>query len=399
MFYSLFNKSLTRRATYNEKSGLKNNIKTYFGPCSVELFPFARTCLHALLVSINLPKGSTIIMTPITIGPMPEIIRTLGYNIIFVDIETCTFGPDIDDLRNKIAEHKPKVFLLTYLFGYVPKLDQIKAICDETNIFFIEDISHNIGSSHLGTPLGLWGDAAFYSASLLKYVDGYNGAFTLVKQEAIGQKVANEALKLTVPDAARIKKIIFKTLIWNLSLNSLIFSLFTFPCLRLLQKFSPKKFNALLGPGIKYQDACPLPSWYFEDITAIQVRTIKHNLEKLDMLLADRKLCASCADDVFANISSTDMKNNDRQAARNFHTYWQYVVNVKSSGNASKALFAAKVETNTTNLRDIASDEGIALKGARSVKQTLIFIPLHNQLKKTDYQHLHDILQKAGEIA
>ena len=73
--------------------------------------------------------------------------------------------------------------LITYLFGYVPDMEFICKLCNKYNVPLVEDISQNIGSKYKGKLLGKFGFASFYSASLTKYVDGYNGAFILLNSK------------------------------------------------------------------------------------------------------------------------------------------------------------------------------------------------------------------------
>ena len=48
------------------------------------LFPFARTGFYAILKSLNLPKGSRILMPTITIKPMLDIVLNLELVPIFL---------------------------------------------------------------------------------------------------------------------------------------------------------------------------------------------------------------------------------------------------------------------------------------------------------------------------
>ena len=66
---------------------LKTAVEKMFPGQHVTVFPFARTCLHAVLTGMHLPPKSKILMTPITIGPMVEVIESLGHEVVFVDIE------------------------------------------------------------------------------------------------------------------------------------------------------------------------------------------------------------------------------------------------------------------------------------------------------------------------
>jgi dTDP-4-amino-4,6-dideoxygalactose transaminase len=118
---------LAKRASPDQKAVASKKVRQKFSYENVVLFPYARSAFHAILSSMNLPKNSEILLTPITIGPMLEVIRALGHKPIFVDIELETFCADLTELKAKVKS-KPACFLLTYLFGYVPDIENIVAI-------------------------------------------------------------------------------------------------------------------------------------------------------------------------------------------------------------------------------------------------------------------------------
>lgn len=389
---------LLRSPSQADEKELKTGILKLFPNTKVSLFPFARTCLYATLRSLQLPERSKILMTPITIGPMVEVIESLGYEVIFVDIETVSFGPSIDDLKIKL-QADAACLLLTHLFGYVSAVDQIVAMCHSAGVIVIEDISHNIGSKLGHKPLGLWGDVGLYSASLLKYVDGYNGAFTLTRNSEIAAAIERESRLLTEPAPFRVRAAVLKALIWNLALNRTFFSLFTWPALRILKVINRKLFERLLGPGIPFNRSKDLPSFYFEKITKLQCIAITRNLDKLSSRLSLRKKSASYALkalESFGSCSLSQVRQESELVPDN--TYWQFIVPVKNTEVARLVLFDAGVETNTTNLRDLSYEYGIELPNARKLKNNYIFIPLHDYLDEHDYIRILNVLNRAGQL-
>lgn len=381
-----------------EQVPLKTAVEKMFPGQHVTVFPFARTCLHAVLTGMHLPPKSKILMTPITIGPMVEVIESLGHEVVFVDIETDTFGPSLEDLKKKI-QAGASCFLLTHLFGYVSRVDEALKLCREAGVRVIEDISHNLGSELKGVPLGAWGDVAIYSASLLKYVDGYNGAFTITKHKELGVELDEYSQELKSPDARRVRAVVLKTLIWNVALGRWIFKFGTWPALKLLKLISHDTFERLLGPGIPFVRSAQLPSFYFEQVTVLQCRVMLRNLIQLPQRLRARK---EMANRLIKAIESfhVNQKNQIQSLVEEgvFHTYWQFVLPVQSTQASREALFSIGVETNTTNLRDLAFEDGIELLGARSLKENFIFIPLHSHLSESDYKVIIKQLLKTSNF-
>jgi perosamine synthetase len=388
------------RATPEEKTLVIESVRERFGVPHVIPFPYARTCVNAVLEAMRLPPGSEVLLTPITIGPMLEVILSLGLRPVFVDIELDTFGPDLDDLARKL-ERRPAAFLLTYLFGYVPCVEKIIEACRAAGTRVIEDVSHNIGATSAGRWLGTFGDAGVYSASLLKYVDGYNGAFVVTADAELGDQVRLAAGRLTAPDKSRVRGCIRKTLIWNTALSRFWFNLATYPALTCLKWISPATFEKLLGPGIALRiDAGALPSYYFEDIASIQCRTIVKHLSRLDRVLASRRESASMANRAWRKATSGQggLPASPTTPGSVNPTFWQFVIPVKNVAAAREALFRKGVETGTTNLLDLAQASGVELPRTRELKDRRLFVPLHAHLRDGDYDRFFEILREAGQL-
>jgi perosamine synthetase len=364
------------------------------------LFPFARTGLYATLKALDLPPGSHILMTPITIGPMLEVICALGHCPIFVDIELDTFGPDLGQLSEKLAGG-PACFLLTYLFGYVPNIELIERMCRDSKTILIEDFSHNIGADCNGRALGTFGTVGIYSASLLKYVDGYNGSFVVTNDPGIATSLNDTAGELQPPTRQRLAAIIRRTFIWNVALSRFSFNLFTYPTLWLIKRLHPALFDTLLGPSIALHLDSPLPRFYFEDIASFQCEAILRHMSQLDTTLKSRRASARRALDSYHRVTAerTPAKSDHLSPNRRGEpTYWQFAIPVKDLTASRDLLFQAGVETGATNLRDLAAASGVELPNARKLKEHHLFIPLHRHLREPDYLKVFKILGEADQI-
>lgn len=386
---------LRRQSCSAPRSDLRRDsqrfIANFFEVKHCILMPYARTCFYTVLKSLNLPPESEVLMTAFNIAPMLHIVHELGLKPKIIDINLEDFGPDYEMLEEELSL-KPRCFLVTYLFGMVPDISLISDLCKKYQVYLIEDISQNIGGKHNGKRLGTFGDAAIYSASITKYVDGYNGAFILTNHNELYRKATDMILKFTKPSAKRIRLIILRTLIWNAALSRYIFSLFTYPALYLLRMFSRTSFDRLIGPSISCDFNKPLPDYYFEDIAKIQVKTITKHIARLDDLILKRKAMAYCA------INAFDDYSNKNSCFNRFYrdmtsTFWQFVVPVTNTAIAQDNLFIQGVETGITNLPDLGSLNKSVLKNAIRLKNEFIFIPLHSNLKEFDYRRIKRILQ------
>ncbi|WP_269607980.1 DegT/DnrJ/EryC1/StrS family aminotransferase [Prochlorococcus marinus] len=388
----ILNPSYARQIDRNEILKAKRSISSYFDNYNVTLFPYARTALHAVLKSLDIPKGSKVLMTPINIGPMLNIIESLDLHVDFVDVNLVDFGPNYIHLEDKLAE-SPSCLFLTYLFGYVPDVEVIVNLCKKYNVRLIEDISQSIGSKFDKKLLGTFGSAAIYSASLTKYVDGYNGAFAITNSASIYKSVENYQKKLNNPDKNRIRGIVSKTLLWNILLNKHIFNIFTYRLLSIISIFKPKLFKKLLGPSISLQKSSILPGFYFESITNLQSITIRKYLGKLDILISKRRLYAKIVLTAIKEIGLTRDIYNSYLEKERYNNYWQFVIEVKDIDLAKELLFKNGIETGNTNLPNLSISCNQNLRNANRLKNNFIFIPMHEHLDINDYKNIFLLLE------
>ncbi len=404
-FYNLIVTSLNTRLLNGVSTKLdyetNSEIEKIFYPYNSNLMPYARTCLYCLIKSLDIKKGSEILMTPFNIYPMINVIESFGLKVKFIDINLHDFGPNYSDLDEYLSK-KPSFFLLTYLFGYVPNLDLIVDTCKKYNVPLIEDFSQAIGAKYKNKLLGTFGLASFYSASLTKYVDGYNGAFILKNNFDKDNNIQNYLRKFNKPDKKRLRSIIFKTFIWNCASNRYFFNVFTFPILYILRILNRKLFNKLLGAQISFNKEKKLPKYYFENISEIQAKTINKFLKKLPHLLSERRRCFERFESAYLEITKNMgvRRNIEIQNLNNYkgNVYWQMVIKVSNTKVAQDILFSWGVETGITNLPNLAKEYKIGLPNANSLKKNYIFMPLHDFLKTKDYKKLIFRLIKAKQI-
>ena len=80
-------------------------IESYFSSGqNATLFPFARTAFYAVLASLSLPSGTTVLLTPFNIYPMKDIILSMGLNPVVVDINLTDYGPVEQDLVTHLSK-------------------------------------------------------------------------------------------------------------------------------------------------------------------------------------------------------------------------------------------------------------------------------------------------------
>jgi dTDP-4-amino-4,6-dideoxygalactose transaminase len=330
-------------------------------------------------------------MTPFNIYPIINIIESFDLKVKFIDINLYDFGPNYSDLDHHLSR-RPSFFLLTYLFGYVPNLNLILDKCRKYGVPLIEDFSQAIGATYNDRLLGTFGYASFYSASLTKYVDGYNGAFILKKNFDKDYKIKNYLNSFENPNKKRLKSIIFKTFIWNFALNRVFFNIITYPILYFLRIINRNYFNKILGAQISFNKDPILPKYYFESISEIQAQAIGKFLKALPELISQRRKCFARFEKAYKEVTYNVKPKRNFQISKlnNYkgNVYWQLVLKVINTKVSQEILFSWGVETGITNLPNLAKEYNVNLPNSESLKENYIFIPLHNYLTINDYKKL-----------
>lgn len=97
-----------------------------------------RSGLDLLLRSLQLPAGSEILFSAVTIRDMPRIASELGFTPIPVDVCGSDCRIDVASLRRAITP-RSRVLVVAHLFGARPDLAPLRAIAQAHNLFLVED--------------------------------------------------------------------------------------------------------------------------------------------------------------------------------------------------------------------------------------------------------------------
>ena len=214
----------------------ESEFAKYNGSKFCKAFPFARTAIYHSLKYKNFPKGSEVIMPPISIKGILDVVLELGLVPVFVDIDPKNLCFEESSLKEKINKNT-KAIVITYLYGIVPNVKKIIKICKKNNLFIIEDFSHNLNSQFESKKIGTFGDVGVYSSSSIKTLDTFGGGLAITDDNNI-YEYFNKVIKnfKTPPRIIVIKKIIIN-LVRNFATNRMLFFMFTFPIIKILKKY------------------------------------------------------------------------------------------------------------------------------------------------------------------
>jgi dTDP-4-amino-4,6-dideoxygalactose transaminase len=95
-----------------------------------------------------------------------------------------TFNLDPEDVKRKITP-RTRAIMVVHMMGNPARLDELKAIAEEHNLFLIEDCAQAFGASYKGRPIGSIGDTGTFSFNVYKTITSGDGGMVITASEEV----------------------------------------------------------------------------------------------------------------------------------------------------------------------------------------------------------------------
>ena len=111
--------------------------------------------LLAILMSLDLPKGSDVLVPSYTFIASSEAILVAGFNPVFVDNAPNSFHPSVKEFKEVWTENT-KAVMFVHLFGETKSIKELSNYCKSKKVILFEDSAESFGSyypegGHSGT--------------------------------------------------------------------------------------------------------------------------------------------------------------------------------------------------------------------------------------------------------
>lgn len=141
-----------------------------------------RSGFDLLLQSLELPTGSEVLFSAVTIRDMPRIAQSQGLVPVPVDMCGSDYHLDLDSLRRAVTR-KSRVLVVAHLFGARPDMRELLAVVREHNLFVVEDCAQAwCGRGWRGNEQA---DASLFSFGAIKTATALGGALLRVSDPSI----------------------------------------------------------------------------------------------------------------------------------------------------------------------------------------------------------------------
>jgi perosamine synthetase len=141
-----------------------------------------RTGFDLMWKSLELPAGSEVLMSALTIPGMPQIVRHHQLVPVPVDLDIARMTPDLASLRRAIGP-KTRAIVIAHLFGTRLHLDPVIQIARQHNLTIIEDCAQGFESCRYDGHPGA--DVTMFSFGPIKTITAFGGAVFCVRDERL----------------------------------------------------------------------------------------------------------------------------------------------------------------------------------------------------------------------
>jgi dTDP-4-amino-4,6-dideoxygalactose transaminase len=270
--------------------------------------------LHLALEALGIGSGDEVITTTYTFTATAEVVRYLGADPVFVDIDPDTFN--IDPLKIEAAiTPRTKAIIPVHFAGLSCDMDAILAIAGKYGLKVIEDAAHALPTTYHGRMIGsLDSDATVYSFYATKTITTGEGGMIVTRDPELAKRCRIMRLHGISRDA---------------------FDRYT--------STKPSWHYEVVAPGCKY------------NMTDIAASLGIHQLKKAWSFQKKREAMAKCYDDAFCELP---LILPSKTFSSDLHAWHLYVIRL-------------------THDAPVLRDRFIELMADKGIGCSVHFIPLH----------------------
>jgi dTDP-4-amino-4,6-dideoxygalactose transaminase len=149
--------------------------------------------LHLALEALGVVPGTQVITTPYTFTATAEVVRYLGADPLFVDVEERTANidrtpsPALDSAARD--GRRVSAIMPVHVGGRACAMELIISIAARRGVPVVEDSAHAFPVVHRGRMLGTWGDVGVYSLYATKAITTGEGGVVVTRRDDLARRI------------------------------------------------------------------------------------------------------------------------------------------------------------------------------------------------------------------
>ena len=167
---------------------MERTLEAYTGAEYAAAVSSGTAALHCACLAAGIGPGDQVITTPLTFAASANCVLYCGGVPVFADIDPETYNIDPESVRAHITE-KTKAVIAVDFTGQAVRHKELRAICQEFHLVFIEDAAHAIATKYDGKQVGSLADLTTFSFHPVKTITGGEGGAVLTNSGEFHQKL------------------------------------------------------------------------------------------------------------------------------------------------------------------------------------------------------------------
>ena len=248
----------------------ESNFSKILGDGNCVSYSAGRMGLFELLKIININDGDEVIVNSGNCSVMINAILNANAKPVFSDVDPETYGSCPVEIKNNISP-KTKMIIAQHSFGIPCKINEIRDIANNNNIFLLEDCALTLESEFNKIKVGNFGDAALFSFDHTKPLNGFSGGLIYTRDLKLYNNLKKNSLK-----NKRLSKTKQKMMLLRHAYEQIFNTPFNYRYIKILDLVMP--FIRLIG----------IPSPFLNENSGIENRTCTYPYpSKMPTFIAD----------------------------------------------------------------------------------------------------------------
>jgi len=151
--------------------------------------PSCTSALHLALAALNIGPGDEVIVPDTTWIASAAPISYMGATTVFADITPGSWCLSVASVERCVTP-RTKAIIAVDLYGSMPDMCALAALCQRHNIALIEDAAQAIGSEYYEQPAGSFGDISVFSFHGSKTLTTGEGGMLLTDRADLFERVS-----------------------------------------------------------------------------------------------------------------------------------------------------------------------------------------------------------------
>ncbi len=170
--------------------GFEEDMQRYLGEgMHAAALSAGTAAIHLALIILGVKRDEVVLGQSLTFAATVNPITYIGAKPVFLDSDEETWNMDPEALKKALLKYpETKAVIAANLYGVPAKLAEIKAICAEHQIPFIEDAAESLGAVYQGEQTGRFGDIGILSFNGNKIITTSGGGMLVSKNEEYVKK-------------------------------------------------------------------------------------------------------------------------------------------------------------------------------------------------------------------